>query len=63
VIAWTIIYPSDVIRSRMMAEIDVEKPRYKSTLDCFRRSFEVEKFSWCYKVCVIFLHYFHESHC
>jgi hypothetical protein len=50
VIAWTVIYPTDVIRSRMMSEIDIQNPKYTGTLDCLQSAFKKEKLSWCYKV-------------
>lgn len=51
-LAWSVIYPFDVVRSRMMKELNINQPTYKGMIDCWRTSIANEGYKWCFRVCI-----------
>jgi len=47
--AWFIIYPLDVLKSRMFAETNPQNPKYKGFIHCLTLSIREEGYAWCYK--------------
>eukprot|EP01127_Copromyxa_protea_P000144 TRINITY_DN1013_c0_g1_i3.p1 TRINITY_DN1013_c0_g1~~TRINITY_DN1013_c0_g1_i3.p1 ORF type:complete len:103 (-),score=11.48 TRINITY_DN1013_c0_g1_i3:31-339(-) len=47
--SWSLIYPLDVVRSRMLKEQNIDKPAYTGMIDCWRTSIRNEGYSWLYR--------------
>ena len=43
---WAFVYPADAVKSRIQID-DFKNPRYKGTIDCFRKVQSISHLSLC----------------